>query len=909
MHILCPHCRNPIEVVTLVPHQEITCPACGSSFHLETDSTTTHQSAAGQKLGKFELMDTVGQGAFGTVYKARDLELDRVVAVKVPRAGNLVGPRELDRFLREARSAAQLRHPSIVSVHEVGQLDGVPYLVSDFVQGITLAELLSARRPGFRPTAELIAAVAEALQYAHGQGVVHRDVKPSNIMLDEKGEPHLMDFGLAKRDAGEITMTIEGQVLGTPAYMSPEQARGQAHAVDGRSDVYSLGVVLYQLLTGELPFRGTQRMLLHQALHDDPRPPRALNDRIPRDLETICLKAMAKEPAQRYPTAGEWAADLRRWLRGEPIQARPVGRWEGAVRWARRRPAMAALLAVSGVALLALVGLVVGLVYNAELNEAYRLEAKARSEAEVARQAEESQRKRAEMALGVAETARKAEAKQRGRAETALGMAEKARKAEAEQRGRAEDALARADLIGYFHSIFLAEVALKEGHVALAQQRLKECKRELRNWEWRYLDAQCRSELLSFAGDRPVFSPDGARIAARGNDGVVRVYNARTGERALVLKGPAVLRVPVFSPDSARIAARGKDGVVRVYDARAGQEAIALKGPALLGDPVFSPDGARIAARYDGGVLVWTAPADVGAWQAQRRKALADGLLAWHQDQADDFTRTGQWFAAAFHLGRLVASGPPVARHHLRRGQALASLGKTAQARQDFEKALSLPEGLSVPERIMAHAELGQWGVAGKLSTRAVEAPGASPDTWALHALLRLHQRDQAGYPTACAALVKHFGKDQEAAVANTVSRTCALGPGALPDLKPAVALARYAVKWGPENANYRSTLGAILYRAGQAKEAVAELNESIRLSDQGGTWADFLFLAMAHKRLGDAREAEKWLGRAVQALDKGPPPEQRLEAQLLRREAEQLVRPGRKKRDHPGKGPGEERR
>ena len=186
--------------------------------------------------------------------------------------------------------------------------------------------------------------MAEALHYAHGQGVIHRDVKPANILLDGQGEPHLTDFGLAKREVGEITVTTEGEPLGTPAYMSPEQARGERHRVDGRSDLYSLGVVLYQMLTGELPFWADNwPMVVKRLLTEEPRPPRRINAAIPRDLETICLKCLEKEPSRRYATAAAMAEDLRRFSRGEPILARPVGHVERLERWCRRKPVVASL--------------------------------------------------------------------------------------------------------------------------------------------------------------------------------------------------------------------------------------------------------------------------------------------------------------------------------------------------------------------------------------------------------------------------------------------------------------------------------------------------------------------------------------------------------------------------------------
>ena len=336
-------------------------------------------------FGDYELLEEIARGGMGTVFKARQTSLNRLVAIKVISAGTLATPELVKRFKAEAESAASLAHPNIVPIHEIGQHGGQHYFSMGLIEGLNLRQALARKAGGkrgkgvrertesgtteasprfrsssaplheTREAAQLLVTIARAVHYAHQRGVLHRDLKPSNILLDAKGQPHLTDFGLAKLIEKESTLTHTNAVMGTPAYMSPEQARGESKNVTTATDVYGLGAVLYETLTGSPPFGGgTSMETIRQVIDQEPRRPSILNPAVDHDLETICLKCLEKEPERRYASAEAFAEDLERWQRSEPITARPITRFERMKKWVRRRPAIAALGTLSLISLLAL---------------------------------------------------------------------------------------------------------------------------------------------------------------------------------------------------------------------------------------------------------------------------------------------------------------------------------------------------------------------------------------------------------------------------------------------------------------------------------------------------------------------------------------------------------------------------
>ena len=440
----CSRCGTPLSSDEL----EGRCPRCCIALLFSPSAVApspAQPSQAVRRIGDYELVEEIARGGMGIVFKARQISLNRIVAVKMIAAGHLASPTLVERFRAEAEAAARLDHPHIVPIYEVGQQDGHHYFSMRLIEGGSLAERIyrSRRRekvqpekseirnppvlrssadhePNSRTTAEggkseiesepphvgcydmreaarLMATVSRAVHYAHQRGILHRDLKPGNILLDAQGEPHVTDFGLAKLLEADTDLTRTQVVLGTVGYMAPEQASGGVKQLTTAADLYSLGAILYELLTGQPPFRaGNTIEMMRQVVEKTPERPRALNPQVDRDLETICLKCLEKEPKHRYGSAEGFAEDLERWLEGEPIVARPSTRTERAIKWARREPVKAVLTVVSCIAVAALIGITQGqLAFRAEHKQRKKTEA-ALEEATHQRAEAEKQRRLAE---------------------------------------------------------------------------------------------------------------------------------------------------------------------------------------------------------------------------------------------------------------------------------------------------------------------------------------------------------------------------------------------------------------------------------------------------------------------------------------------------------------------------------
>jgi WD40 repeat protein/tRNA A-37 threonylcarbamoyl transferase component Bud32 len=539
-------------------------------------------------FGDYEIHKELGRGGMGVVYKARQVSLNRPVALKMIKAGVLADDAELQRFQNEAEAVALLDHSGIVPIYEVGEHEGQRYFTMKLIEGGSLADRLGSFKDDPGAAVTLMIEMAEAVQHAHMRGILHRDLKPANILIDTQGHPHITDFGLAKRIESNRELTQSGAILGTPAYMSPEQALGRRGSITTATDVYGLGAILYALLTGKAPFGGDSLMeTLDSVRSRPPQSPRKLNDQVPHDLELICLKCLEKNPLDRYPTAGALADDLRRFAAGEPVSVRKAGAFERAAKWARRKPTLAAAY------LLGLLTLLFGGLGGAAVWQW---------------QAAERARQVATKARATAENAWDSEARARTYAVKALA-------GEAAARATAEQLREKVERVEYGRTMVVAHQEWRENNITATLALLEGTRRDLRGWEWNYVHRLCHSDLLTFKGHTGFvtsasFSPDGSRVVTASFDKTAKVWDFRTGAEVLTLKGHTdEVYSASFSPDGSRVVTASADKTAKVWDAQTGADVLTLNGHNnFVTSASFSPDGSRVVtASHDRKAKVWDA--------------------------------------------------------------------------------------------------------------------------------------------------------------------------------------------------------------------------------------------------------------------------------------------------------------
>ncbi len=592
---ICPECGSALRSRT----SRGLCPQCLLKTVLSAGEPSLPEAAKEsrlQRFGSYELLRELGRGGMGVVYEARQVAANRCVALKMILPAHLASRTDVERFRLEAKAVALLDHPGILPIYDVGEVNGQAYFTMKLVAGGSLAhpaisqQAVSLRNP--REAARLVAQIARAVHYAHERGIQHRDLKPGNILLDADGRSYLSDFGLAKFFEGDSSLTVTSAVLGSPAYMAPEQARGDVKNVTTAADIYSLGAVLYELLSGRPPFQGgTVYDTMRQVAEQEPPRPSASQPGLDRDLEIICLKCLAKDPQRRYGSAQALAEDLERWLAGEPIFARPAMALEKFWLWSRRNPKLA------GVSIACLLAVAVG-------------------------------------GVGITLQWRRAE-------RFALE--------EAHQRQLALESARQARLDLYAADMSVAAQALSRGNLGLARLTLAAHRpvtgqEDLRGFEWRYLLDQSRGQqLATMAGHSWIvtcvaFSPNGALLASGSLDGSAKIWNASTHElvRSLEDGGISVSSL-AFTPDGKQLVAATARGSVDFWRVATGEKERSFRGRLAA----LSPDG-RILAVADSSPFYWEQAGSVKLWNCETGQLLGELSQAGRRPA---FSRNGSLLA------------------------------------------------------------------------------------------------------------------------------------------------------------------------------------------------------------------------------------------------------------------------